>query len=312
MLGQFIYRLLIFASLAVTIISCEEPVELDIDIPEAKLVLSSNFFPDELVKVRVSSTINVLSKDIDFPDVNNARVTLFSAANTILEELVYVPGDDSKPGYYSTVDFKPSIGTNYEIHVSAPNYPLARAMSSIPPPVSIDDLDVSNVQVDQDGEYDIYKFGIDLSYDDPAEEGNYYNLRILQRLNTFFVHPNGDTSRTGYVVIPVIFPAAPSGEWIVAAQYGGILIKDRPFAESLHLELESPIFRDTQLLGNLTAELRTVSQEYYDFQSSLSEQIITPEGDLAPPIIIRSNVQNGAGVFAGYASSSYNFVLIDP
>jgi len=297
--------------LATLLLSCEEPVDLAIDIPEAKLVLSSNFFPDELVKVQVSSTISVLSKDIDFPDINNAKVTLFSAANTVLEELTYVPGERGKSGYYTTLDFKPSIGRNYEIHVSAPNYPLARAMSSIPPPVPINDLEVSNVQVDQGVQYDIYKFGIDLNYEDPPEEGDYYNLRLLQRLNTFYVHENGDTSRTGYVVVPVIFPDAPNGEWTVAAQYGGILIKDRPFGESLHIELESPVYRDTQLLANLTAELRTVSQEYFDFQSSLSEQIITPEGNLAPPVIIRSNVQNGAGVFAGYASSSYDFVLLD-
>jgi hypothetical protein len=64
---------------------------------------------------------------------------------------------------------------------------------------------------------------------------------------------------------------------------------------------------ENQGLKRVYAELRTISAEYYKYQSSLARQIIIRQDPFAEPISIYNNIQGGYGNFSGfnpYISSS--------
>lgn len=283
-------------------------------MPESKLVVSSTFFPDELIKVEVGASESVLSEVNPIGSDNkvmipNATVAIFSG-NRLEEQLRYVEGEDES-GYYTSDVFKPSIGSEYLIQVSAPNYNPVEAVSSIPPPVQIELSEPQNLTRLSKGPSDIYTFDLDIDYEDPSGEVNYYNLRIFQQLLHYTVAFNGDTiiSNT-YSVARMAFPEDAFERWTVAANYGGILLVDRPFDDKLKLSLMSPVDRESQLLGALYVEFRTVSTDYYLYQKSLSQQVPIFEGTLNPPVTIHNNVENGLGLFAGYASTSDTLRLL--
>ncbi|MEM8583641.1 MAG: DUF4249 domain-containing protein [Bacteroidota bacterium] len=284
---------------------CEEPVDLELDIPDPQIVLLSNFFPDELVKVQLSRTQSILSSE-DYMPIEGATVRLLVGDESV-EQLQEVEASDGNPPFYTTTVFKPRVGVRYTLHASAPGYDPISAVSSIPEPVPISLFRQTSLQVIDlaDGETEV-KLGFELDYEDPDAAITYYHLRLIQEVEELHVIPTiGDTVVVGQRLEPIIFPASSTnGIWIPALSRsgGGILLIDKPFSPLLNLNLTNS-FKDLERPGRLFAELRVVSEDYYNFQSSLSKKRLTsglPSNGQGGEI--QNNVTNGQGVFAGYNS----------
>lgn len=296
-------RILLLTTLLVIGFSCEEPLDRNIPVPEAKLVVSSTFFPRENVKVGLTTTFSVLTGD-ETRVLRNADISLFSGTQ-LLEKLEFFSGRDGQDGYYSTVNYQPSIGVDYTLHVVVPGFDPISAVSSIPPPVDIRYLKLVDVQKRQIGPFDDYLIGLLVDYDDPEGLVNFYNLRLLQEKRHYMIAFNGDTIYTHNSYVPIDIAESVDGSYSNASGGGSILLQDRPTGQPLELRLKSRIEREAESLGQIYAELRTVSPEYYFYQRSLSRQGgTTIGGGITPTNAIQSNVENGTGIFAGYAFSS--------
>lgn len=285
--------------------SCEEPIDGVIGVPEAKLAISSTFYPNELVHVSVSSTFGQNQQAMN---ISNAQVNLYSNDN-LIESLEYVsPIGISSSSYYSTREFRPEINKRYTIRVDAPGFDQVVAISSIPVPVPIRLFELQNLSKGpKEGTDDVFSIQVNIDYDDPADFTNYYHLRIFQQYRRFVISPTGDTVIIDNYLTPVNFPESPEGYYkLVAQNNGGILIQDHPHDDYLSFIFRPRLNPDIELLGHLFAQFRTVSKEYYDFEHSISNGNGSSTGGsgVNPSVVVQGNVSNGFGIFAGYAFSS--------
>ncbi len=284
--------------------SCEEPVELDIDIPRSRLVINSNFFPDELVTLRVSATRPIGTGKIPVID---AQVSLFEGTE-LAERLTFLSGKEAgEAGSYSTNRFRPRVGQKYTIHVSAAGYDPVTAVSSIPDPIAINSLSIHHLTTAQLLDETIYDYRLRIDYADPQDEINYYDLRIYQRVLPFKISAEGDTVRMNSYLKAVGTPdRLPEGASTVS-----VLLRDKGESGEVEVRVQSRLNSGRELLNGVVAELRTVSPEYYFYRRSLARDNSGAAGGLNEPIIIFDNVDSGLGIFAGYNSVKQDLDFTD-
>ena len=281
---------------AAVLCGCEEEVTLDFEMAKSTLVLSSSFFPNQPVVLQVSATRPRGSSPVQA--ISDATVLLYEGSE-LAEELTYVPPRESEAeGTYRTKAFKPQIGHQYTIHVSAPGYDPVSAVSSIPEPVAITNLQVQNLsQTIVDGEA-LIDYQLLIDYEDPVNQINYYDLRIHQMVVPFKINSHGDTLRSQPYIKSVSTPLFRNAEGRIIS----VLLQDKGGQSVVNVQLQCRIKPSSELLGEVVAELRTVSPEYYFYQRSISRPDEIPNSGLRDPVIFFNNVSSGMGVFAGYTS----------
>jgi hypothetical protein len=291
---------LTFFSLAV---ACERPIDLTIDEPAPQLVVLSNFTADRNMQVRISQTQSVL--DTEPPtSVLDADVRLFKEEEFI-QRLMLVEVDDREP-FYTTQDFKPEIGVTYTIKVEAPGFAPVEAMSKIPTKIDIQSLKVSDYLIEKNPEGEaLYRFSVTIEFKDPQTENNYYHLNLYQQVYDYMLDGQ-DTIFGKNEFFPIQFSQIIDNNFILAYFDGGVLFEDAPFNGSI-VSYTFPISFNLnareEVPGKLVVELRSVSEEYYFYQRSLSQQQENPGAPFSEPVVLYNNIVNGQGIFAGYISS---------
>lgn len=279
--------------------TCERTVDLDIDEPPARLVVNSSFTLGELVKVSVAKSQSIL--DNSLPEyLADANVTLYKGDKFIEKLNLYVDPAPRIAPYYTTQSFTPEAATTYTIRVEALGFETIEAHSFIPEPVSLSTLQVSNFNEEQgSGPFNMrYSYQIDLNFEDPREEDNYYHLNIFQEiLNVTII--GADTLIDGRYLKRIDL-MQDNPKVISDAMIGGLLLKNNPSEEGFQFQIDLEIVPDFEALGQIYVELRTVSEEYYLYYSTFSRQQNQSDGPFNDPIVIFNNVENGHGYFAGY------------
>ena len=294
-----LFRLFVLLPFVGAVWSCEEPVDLDLQALEPELVVSSAFFPGETVKVRLSSTFPAVGEQV-LTDITDATVSILEG-NDVAEVLRYVPGTDGAMGSYQSRDFIPVVGRTYTLYATKNGYLPFEAASSIPEPVAISDLTVSNVHERMIGGLSVFDFDLTINYDDPDFEANYYDLRISQIVQPYYINAQGDTVKLAFTAktleTPDVDPTTNT-----APGETSILVRDRPEAGGLTISLQSRYNPTNEILLDLVAELRTVSENYFDYQVLRQrEGMALPIGIGDPGVSSFSQRSNrGVGVFAGY------------
>lgn len=276
--------------------ACEEVVDLGFEVPKSRLVVNANILPDELVTLRVSAT-----RPPGTPAVNidKAQVMLFEGTD-LAEELSYRPDpDNGAGGEYYTINFRPREGKKYTLHVAAAGYDPVMAVSSIPAQIAIRSLAIRELsKVDKDG-VALYDYKLVIDYDDPGSETNYFDLRLSQEVVPFTVSQQGDT----LFAPPYMKSLDTPGSKAQSGKILSVLIEDKGGQDSVTVHLQSRLRSASELLGIITAELRTVSLEYYYYQLSKgSHQNGQLGSGLREPIILYNNIESGLGIFAGYTT----------
>lgn len=309
---RFMWRpilMCVFAAMFLMGATCERTVDLDIDEPPPRLVVNSSFTLGERVEVTVSKSQSIL--DNSLPEyLANAIVTLYQG-ETFLEqlELVIEPAPRIPP-YYVTTSFKPEAAVTYTIRVEAVGFETVEARSFIPEPVTLSSLKVSDLQENNGSEtYSrIFSYQIEVDFDDPADEENYYHLNVFQEIFDISLTQTGDTVRENRRLERL--PLMTTNNRIVPDMLiGGLLIKDKPAPEDLVFDVSVEIVPEFEALGKIYAELRTVSKEYYLYFTTFNRQQNQSDGPFNDPIIIFNNVENGHGYFAGYNTTQDSVLL---
>lgn len=293
--------LLISGALLLMAVTCERPVDVFFPDQKSELVIISNITEGRDVQVQVS-----LTRSLDEPSgidyIINADVKLLEG-EIFLQKLKFVQPTVGTP-YFTTENFQPLIGKTYFIQVDVPGYDRLIASTTIPRQTPIKQIELQNMETTILSEnLKEFSFDFQVVFDDPPGEANYYHLKIFQQFEKFSILRN-DTVFHDTTIRELQFNSAQNNNFQVAHYEGGLLIEDTPFdglTKYISVPLKIQVATNEELPGKIIAELRTISEPYYLFYSSVSRQRLAPTSPIAEPILIFNNIENGNGVFAGYS-----------
>lgn len=304
-ISNIIWLLLLFA-----FFSCEEPLDI---VPNGKsrLVIYSNFSDQKELQVSVSKTRSFLTNaPVEY--ITNATVMVFSGAK-LLEILDLVPADPltkSTP-YYKSNRIIPVADEVYTIKVSAPGFETVTAKSSVPKAIPIESIEFTNTINNISGKESSLAFELGITISDPSVENNYYHLFFYQELIPFSISPEGDTLLGSVQLVAPYYTEAKKVDLPVISHFDkkSFLFKDFQFnGKKLVMSYTGTYFFNPSkfILGNFLVELRSVSEAYYLYHSTLTRQINSTH-PLSEGVVIYHNIENGEGIFAGF-SSAFNVI----
>ncbi len=299
---------LLFVGLLFMAATCEKEVQLDFEENEPSLVVVSNFTLSQPLEVMVSRTESVLLPDTSFVAIADAVVEVFEGEQFI-ERLEFVEQQERIRYFYRSKDFRPQVGVDYKLKAEAFGMEAIYAQNSVPEAVRLDEIKVDNVQVtpSEDNEKLLHSFRVKVAFDDPAETENFYHLILTQQR---IIYSNGLQNNLGsprydFEDRPILVNPLNNENSINAYLAGGVLISDQEYngkriSFSFNLEFETD--RSQEVLGQLKAEFRTVTEDYFRYYSTSSNQVRSSGVPYSEPVFVHNNIKNGFGVFAGYNS----------
>ena len=289
-------RICTLGSILLLFLSCEGP-RLPFEDTDPKLVIFSEFTSDQTLQVQVSESRGIPDDTGIQRYVPDATVNLYQDG-AFLETLVLEDGE--YPPFYTSRFFRPQPNIRYTIRVEAPDFDPVQAQSSIPDRIPIMHLEISGVELrpQEEGRTVNYHYLVTIDFQDPAGEINYYHLNFIQRLIT--TKPSEEGGVPDDRLIKAGFSSL-NHDVFIPGQEGGVLFSDDAFdgenlSQGFPLQFE---LQNTEHLGKLLVELRSVSDDYYLFQTSVTRQKgpgVPVQGE-AP---VYNNIENGQGIFAGY------------
>lgn len=293
--------------------TCERSLDIDLPIPDPKLVVVSNFTNNQELRVRVSKSRSLLDESPE-DYIGDAVVELYQGDQLLEMLTLIVPQEPRVSPYYATKLTSLQTGVVYLIKVSAPGFDTVMAQSAIPQSISIQEFSLSDLQVTQGANPNStrYSYRIALGFQDPPKIENYYHLNFYQQIQDY-LDIGGDTLILRDYLQPVVFNSFNDNNYLLAYFGGGVLIEDGPY-DGRTLNYSFPmaidIYPANQKLGKIFVELRSVSKEYYYFHNSLSRQQNNNGNGNNEPIFIYNNIENGQGIFAGYSQSLDSLLII--
>jgi len=303
---NIIYPTLLFSLL---IVSCDMETVIDLDIPphEPVLVLNGLLDTDTNARVVISHSVGAFSNAVP-SFINNANVLLYQDNQFIdsllldTTSLVYVNyyddyTADSLAMYYYKSDYIPDNNSTYRVEVNHSDYNPISAETFIP-----DDITVYNIDVDTTSNED--KIGLTFSFDDNANQQNYYRLKVFSSCIKEWEDEYGNDQEWGYKGDAYMMssdPSLPSDiPWGGYTFFGNrVLFSDALFngqQKTITLDVQSDL--EYAYCDTIIIEFSTFSDDTYSYYNSLGDH--SEKGELnifgGEVIPVYTNVENGLGV----------------
>jgi len=302
------------AFLLILFSSCEDwfetTADLDVPIPESKIVVNSILNDDRPFIATISHSIPVLDERYIYNGetrITNATVEVFEGEEflTALEfyEVLNVANAYYGDNLYAAPDFSPEIGKEYTIKVSAPGYESVQAVGLIPNPVEIDDIELTDIDylsLAGEGDYSEYT----LSFTDEPSVENYYYIRVFE------CDQYDNCNSWCLFSLDAVFGASNddpfAGSEIDCKRGIDSYFRDLTFSD---LEKKLEFFVDRNLVNqinsgkNIELFLGTISKDFYLYSRSVDFQGSNRDNPFAEPVQVYSNVENGYGFFGGASQS---------
>ena len=280
----------------------ETVIDLDIPPHESVLVLNGLLDTDTNDRVVVSHSVGAFSNAVT-SFIDNANVLLYKDNQFIdsllpdLTNLIYVKyyddyNTDSLPMYYYKSDYIPEKDATYRVEVNHSDYTSISAETYIP-----DDIILYNIDVDTTSNEE--KIGFTFSFDDNANQRNYYQLRLYGSCEKNY--EKDDEWDRGYLVMMSNDPSFPGDiPWEGYTFIGDeVIFTDDLFngqSKTIRLDVEAKFeYADCD---TVIIEFSTFSDDTYSYYNSLGDH--SEKGELGifggEVIPVYSNVENGLGV----------------
>ena len=188
-------------------------------------------------------------------------------------------------------------GFNYSIKAFAPGFEPVSAKTRIPTPSKLTNLLVKDIKIEPSTKIefkDIVHYKLEFSLEE-FEQRPYYHLIFYNK----------------YVGDSLLYYIEPELNANVKFSYNydvGILI------DGAHIEDGIPLifnFVDwtvgEEVLERVYVELRTVTEDYFKYNSTLSQQVLALIDPFHVPITIYNNIEGGFGNFGGYSPNIGSF-----
>ncbi|NBW36533.1 MAG: DUF4249 domain-containing protein [Cytophagia bacterium] len=285
----------------------------DVDLPNEKsflVVNSINFQPDSTWLIEVSKSSSYQNNN-DHALIENAMVSIKDEQQEIIQLEPIIIKDKV---FYSS-DQKPVTGKQYELKVEAPGFNPVSSKSKLPSPIAIHSVIVDSTILREaynfykvNGNYGVYADEIikcKISFYDPANEENFYQLKLYRETEWMEVDTEGNPIQK--------YSFTPSGFYLDRNGLTNLMIiNDEMFNGSLYSwDVMVPMsafydFRFRSRAGHklkLHFTLRHLSSAYFDYHETLELQNIRGSNPFSQPVIVYSNIENGVGIFAGFSQS---------
>jgi len=270
---------------------CETSLDFQLNaVP--KLTIISNLAPDssEGQRVYVYATQN-LSDSSNFYTPDNLVVDV-----TELESKVTLRLDttlDDGKAYFKLPSGFLKAGFTYSITAFAPGFDIVQATTVIPRPSTISNLSIKNIKIEQS---DLNEFKKNVRYTlqfniDHFESNQYYHLVFYNEY-------------IGLEKPYIINPELSDNQTFIHHYDYGVLINRNDLVEGqpLTFNFVDWVVRDNDL-KRVYVELRSITEEYYKYHSSLARQLIVRQDPFAEPVTIFNNIEGGYGNFSGFTQN---------
>jgi len=290
------------------IMSCEKIIDIDIPEAERKIVLNGLINPDSLVEVNISRSMSILEEN-KFIFLENANVRLFE--NDIEKGGLQYMGS----GNYKLLDFYPSSGSNYRLEVESSGLKSVSALTGLPDPIPISEIDTVSVADDWGGS----SLRLSFSLNDPPTEDfyavslyathkvfDYETFELLDSLTTYRLYFELLTIGQGGVQDMLIEENATIyfNEKVFIADH---LFNGKVF--DLDLSIGKYFFNEADTIW-IDVNVEHVSKPYYLYAASCNKYERTHGNPFSEPVSVYTNVENGLGIFTGYSTASRQIELI--
>lgn len=278
------------------------------DDPE--LVVNSLFSPDGEFLVHVSQSCHVTDLNCDFNFVENATVNLKDESGNILSSLEHV-GD----GIYKLEDINIKHDEEYQLEVSTGNTSLESVTSKnhVPKDVKCKFLGVEEKEI-----AGRISWAFDIEIDDDPSAENYY---VISGVSDAVVDTNTiSISETNGYIEPLMKHISEdrnsdNTEIALAADFyqyplQAVYLTDKSFNGKTYkttVAINVNELMYTVLSGELISELhvKSVSKEMYEYLTSIERKKVRVADPFSEPIPVFSNIENGIGIFAGFAQKEF-------
>ena len=281
---KYIISLTLLFSLLLVCCDMETVVDLDIPPHDPVLVLNGLLDTDTNAQLVVSHSVGAFSNAVP-SFINNANVLLYKNDQFIdsllpdMTDLVYVYywnsnstnwTPDSLPMYYYKSDYIPEKNTTYRAEVSHSDYTSISAETYIP-----DDVTIYNIDIDTTSNED--KIGLTFSFDDNANQQNYYRLKVFSSCIKEWEDEYGDDQEWGYRGDAYMMsndPSFPSDIPWEGYTFSGYRVV---FSDALFNGQQKTITLDVQsdlkyaYCDTIIIEFSTFSDDTYSYYNSLGD-----------------------------------------
>ncbi len=221
-----------------------------------------------------------------FDFVTNADVYIYEE-NKLKEKLTYI-----KQGYYKSLNYMPVENKKYQIKINVPGFDTILAETFIPKFKDLDTIFYENInKTEPDDDFEKYFARLNIKFTDNASEQNFYMITMFNWWTYY---------QTENIIIKDIIE---TDRRIGASElfFNDNLINGQNYNMQIDVAYKG---RDTVAVY---MDYCNISNEMYKFFKTKYLLQKTYDNPFAEPVIIYSNVVNGAGIFAGYSAKSYNF-----
>ncbi len=329
------YKLIIFLTLCLCFLSCEQDDVIELDYPEPKMVITSALSNGKPAYISVYNSLNVEQAPVDQKFLTDAEVILSdnTGYTEILrlyelteEEQMYADQFTRQTPYYFTSDVLIEEDKTYEIEVREPNYETCYSSQTVPAetPVIKAYVDTASYRLNSNTLYtadiDIY-----IEFDDPPGP-NYYEIFFATEEILVGTDPENplDTIQLN-IPIPVKCDDISRLEDYYTARPSIILtdeffdgqrktVKFTTYYDALQEDLEDVM---DYISSGTYLHFRHLSKDYYEFGRSLDIDLgFNPypylndyeaenpveiiEDAISEPRITANNIENGYGVFGAF------------
>lgn len=286
-------KILYILTTVLALTACTRELEVDMEYAEPEVVVMSCMEPDSLVRVNLSYSRYFLAVADDFRPIENATVRLEVNGTEV------AVADSAQDGRY-LLNYRPTEGDRLRLRAHVPGHDEVSATTVMPRGAAVSNMRI--VSIESDG-----KSNIRFTLHDPADEDNYYLIRVIQEYQSGSVSDNTycDFSCNDYMLteggdIFSILESDGSGE-----TFGTVLaFPDDNIAGTDHeVSLKVRNYRGSTFY----VEIVTCSRDYYLYEVSSRLYDDDPFSSLfSEPVQIHSNISGGIGIFGARSRKVYS------
>lgn len=339
---------LLIISIACLLFACKKELPGEALPFEQKLVLNSIIRPDTTIVVFLSENLSIV--DFPEPNpVTNATILLFEdevLLGTLKDTVIAKPEGAEEissrelSGFY-VMDYLPKAGKKYRIEVEHPDFPSITAITEIPVPSSLFNVTISDPKILRYDDFSNlnepslveYKATVDIQ-DSPKR--NFYHIAVIGE--NFKATPNDEGELVNYSNLFEVFYSSNDivfdevenplfqNEDLFSFYWNRHVFDDKLFnSQTYDVEIVFQISVGVSaasfsgdgertirgVFRRFFVEVRSVSEEYYRYNKTISIKEAIAGDPFAEPVQIYSNIENGYGIFAGYNPELFEFSLAE-
>lgn len=301
----------VFICLILLFTGCEKYIDYDGDDAPSRLVVNGTFAPDSVFRVELSRSMSYLRKgNTDL--IPGGKVAVFDNAQNFIDSLHHQGN-----GWY-TGNVAAETGKTYTVRASAPALGDVYGTDVIPSPVSILSTDTHTISV-KEYDYTYDKLEVAFTFHDPPEVANFYVVELFVKeayYLTYVYDPDtGDyirdtvyyenpvTQRTGFTTADPVLLADVETFFDETYYYASQLaFNDQLFngkTQTFRIQIDTYGYGSNY--SSLILRLTSCSEAYYRYLITLQKYTATEGDPFAQPVQIFTNIENGRGIWAGYA-----------